>query len=73
MNIKSLAALFDLTTRRKRRAATSIAIDLLENVLIAEESYLNSIASNLSAAYINTNNTVDYIFEAVIALNNAYD
>ena len=73
MNIKSLTALFDLTTRRKRRAATSIAIDLLENVLRAEESFLNSIASNLSAAYINTNDTVDYLLEAVIALNNAYE
>ena|GEM_PF-3011008 len=75
MKIKHLIKSVDVSTRRKRRTATSLAIDLLEKIRFAEEKYLERIPCNLknSVAYETAEDTVDTLVSAIVTLLSAYD
>ena len=77
-NISSVRAAIksiDLSTRRKRRAATAVALDLLESIRLAEESYLLRIPLNLQGgdAYTSAEDTVGYLIDAIVTLADAYE
>ena len=70
-----LLASVDVSTRRKRRAAVSLAIDLLERIRIAEQKYLDRIPLNLhgSVAYAAAEDTVDTLIAAIVTLLRAFE
>ena len=72
---KAIIKSIDLSTRRKRRAATALALDLLECIRLAEKTYLLRITPNLqgSDAYAAAEETVDYLIDAIGNLADAYE
>ena len=71
MRKSALLASVDLSTRRKRMAAASLAIDLLEQIRFAEQEYLDRIQLNLhgSSAYAAAaDDTIDNLIAAIINL-----
>ena len=65
----------DLSTRRKRRAATKLASYLIGIIHHAEYQYLERIPPNLqgSAAYEAADETLDLLVEAINVLDSAFD
>ena len=72
---RSFIAAIDVSTRRKRRAATALAIDLLGKIHLAEEDYVSKIPPNLhgSAAYAAAEDTIDSLVDAILTLDCAFD
>ena len=70
MRKSALLASVDLSTLRKRRAAASLAIDLLEQIRFAEQEYFDRIPLNLhgSSAYAAADDTIDNLIAAIINL-----
>jgi hypothetical protein len=70
-----IIASVDVSSRRKRRAATALAIDLLEKIRLAEEQYQSNIPLNLqeSAAYAAAEETIDSLIDAILLLDCAFD
>ena len=70
-----IIASIDVSSRRKRRAATALAIDLLEKIRLAEEQYQSNIPLNLheSAAYAAAEDTIDSLIDAILTLDCAFD
>ena len=64
----------DVSTRRKRKAATHIALNLLQRVRHAEKEYLDRIPLHLhgSDAYTAAYYTVDILTEALVTLCDAF-
>lgn len=75
MKTKAIIDAIDVTSRRKRKAAVSIALHLLENVRIAEEAYLERIPLNLQGgdAYAVTEDVIDILTDSIITLMSVYD
>jgi len=69
-----LLASLDLSKRRKRRAATSLAFDLLQRIRHAEKEYLDRIPFYLhgSHAHIAAHCTVDALTAALVTLCDAF-
>jgi len=69
-----LFASTDLSTRRKRKAATSLAFDLLRKIRCAEKEYLDRIPLHLhgSDAYTVAYYTVDALTSALVILCDAF-
>ena len=65
----------DLSTRRKRRAATKLAAHLVGLIHLEESNYMERIPLNLqdSAVYDAADEAVDWLAEALSALDYAYD
>jgi len=70
-----IIASVDVSTRRKRRAATALVIDLLEKIRSAEEEYQSRIPLNLqeSGAYAAAEETIDSLIDATLTLSCAFD
>jgi len=70
-----LSGIIDVSTRRKRRAALSQAITLLEKIHSAEEAYLDHVPFNFrdSDAYEATEEIVDILGDAISTLLSVYD
>ena len=70
-----IIASVDVSSRRKRRAATALAIGLLGKIHLAEEDYLSRIPLNLhgSAAYAAAEDTIDSLIDAILTLDCAFD
>ena len=75
MKSSSIVAAIDVSTRRKRRAATALAIDLLGKIHLAEEDYVSRIPLNLhgSDAYAAAEDTIDSLIDAILILDCAFD
>ena len=75
MKIKPLIKSVDVSTRHKRKVATLLAIELLEQIRFAEEKYLERIPCNLknSCVYATAEDTVDILISAIVTLLSAYD
>jgi hypothetical protein len=73
--MKSFLDSIDVSTRRKRREAMVVAIELLEKIRHAEEQYMERTSLNLrsSGAYLEAGYNVDAIIDAVIGLWGALD
>jgi len=65
----------DYSTRRKRRIAMASIITALEQISLAEETYMGNMPANLqeSAAYEATDYYVCLIDEALDSLRSVYD
>ena len=74
MTTKDLLALFDVSTRSKRRKATAFIIALLERIRAAEEAYMHRVPQNLQdgEAFANAEISVDFIVDAIATLGDAY-
>ena len=72
--MKSFLDSIDVSTRWKRRKATTLVIDLLEKIRNGEERYLESIPYNLQSgtAYYAADDSVDTIISAIVSLLDAY-
>ena len=72
--MKSILDSIDVSTRRKRRKAMTLVIELLEKIRHAEEQYMERMPINLQSggAYTAADESVDAIIEAIIGLLNAY-
>lgn len=70
-----IVASVDVSSRRKRRAATILVIELLDKIYLAEEKYQSNIPFNLqeSAAYAAANETIDSLIDAMLILDAAFD
>ena len=75
MKQNAFIASIDVSTRRKRRVATTLVITLLEKIHLAEEKYQENIPENLqgSSAYSAAEETLDSLFEAMWILAGAFD
>lgn len=75
MNKRSILDSFDLSTRRKRREAARIVIDILSGIYREEESYMNRIPENLQAgdAFSAAEETLVSLDEAAIILSDAFE
>ena len=64
----------DVSTRRKRKAATCLACDLLQRIRHAEKEYLDRIPLHLhgSDAYTAADYTVDILTEVLVTLCDAF-
>ena len=76
--MNEMKALFDsrdLSTRSKRKAALTLAMNLIEKIRFAEEAYLERIPLNLhgSSAYAVTDEAVDILTDSIITLGSVYD
>jgi hypothetical protein len=69
-----LLASIDLSKRRKRKAATSLAFDLIQRIRYAEKEYLDQIPFHLheSDAYNAAYYTVDALTSALVSLCDAF-
>lgn len=65
----------DVSTRRKRRGAVSLAIDLLEKIRFAEQKYLDRIPLNFhgSTAYVAAEDTVYNLIMTIVILSDAFE
>ena len=74
MKQNAFIASIDVSTRRKRRVATAMAITLLEKIHSAEEQYQENIPENLqgSSAYNAAEETLDSLVEAICVLAGAF-
>jgi len=65
----------DVSNRQKRKAAVSLAIELLEKVRFAEEAYLARIPPNLygSSLYAASDEAIDILTDAILTLMPIYD
>lgn len=75
MKTKVILGSIDVTSRRKRKAAVSIALHILEEVRIAEEAYLERVPLNLQGgdAYAITEEVIDILTDSIITLMSVYD
>ena len=66
--------LIDVSTRQKRRNATSLAIGLLERIRFAEEASLERFPTNLQDgdAYANAEYSLEVLVDAIVNLSDAY-
>jgi len=70
-----MIASVDLSTRRKRRYAVSLAITLFERIRAAEAAYMERIPPNLhnSDAYDTTDFVLTSLDEVIDSINSVYD
>jgi hypothetical protein len=78
MSTKDLSMMIgsiDVSTRAKRRQATSFAIDLLEHIRAAEEANIDRFPVNFQDgyAYANAGDSLEVITDAIAELESAYD
>jgi len=75
MNNIPFTGFVDVSTRRKRREALSIAVRLLEQILQAEEAYMERIPDNLQSgeAYETTEEYICMLSDALLSLTSVYD
>jgi len=73
-SIKPIAAFLDLSTRKKRRKAIGLVIDILENIRVAEEQCMARMPYNLQGgkAFAAADYSIDIIIEAIAGLSDAY-
>ena len=64
----------DLSSRHKRRETTKLAVKLVGMIHLAEYNYMERIPVNLkeSDAYYAAEETIDYLLDAINALENAF-
>jgi hypothetical protein len=64
----------DVSTRKKRRKAVVLAIELLKKIRYAEEQYMARVPRNLHSggAYFASDDSIDAIAGALISLLDAY-
>ena len=69
-----LLASIDVSTRRKRKAATHFVIDLLMIIRFAEQEYFDRIPPHLhgSADHTASEDTIDTLIAATVALSEAF-
>jgi predicted restriction endonuclease len=74
MNKHAILDAFDLSTRRKRREATSFIVDIIFRIYSAEEDYMNRIPDNLQSgdAFANAEETLVSLDEAASILSDAF-
>ena len=74
MKKSDLLASIDVSTRRKRKAAASLAFDLLQRICYAEKEYLKRIPLHLhgSDAYNAADYTVETLTAALVTLCDAF-
>lgn len=74
MNKASLIDMIDVSTRRERRAAMGIAVDILGKIRLAEEGYRDRIPENMQSgeAYSAADETVEIIDIATEYLLDAF-
>ena len=75
MKQNALIDSIDVSTRRKRRRATKLAVELVARIHLAEFQYMERIPVNLqgSAVYDAADEAIDYLFDAICSLEYAYD
>ena len=75
MNRRSLLDSIELSTRRRRRDAVKLAMDLVAGIHLAESGYMERIPANLQGgdAYQAAEQALDYLVEAIDALEAAYE
>jgi type VI protein secretion system component VasA len=74
MKKNALLTSIDVSSRRKRRAATNIVIELLIKIRFAEQEHLSRMPLHFygNADYIAAEDTIDTLIAATVALSEAY-
>ena len=75
MKNKTFIDALDLSSRKKRRNATKLAVNLVDRIHYEESLYMWRIPANLKggALYNAAGDTTDFLEEAIISLRQAYD
>lgn len=75
MNKRAILNAIDLSTRRKRREATSFVVDIIFRIFREEENYMNRIPENLQSgdAFVAAEDTLASLDEAAAILTDAFD
>lgn len=75
MNKLAILNSIDLSTRRKRRDATALVVDILLRISREEERYMNRIPDNLQSgdAFTAAEETLSSLDEAAAILTEAFD
>jgi len=75
VSTKLLVESIDVSTRRKRRVAISLAIDILEKVRSAEDAYLSNQPINFheSDSYAIAENAHDSLVDIIVSLSDVYE
>ena len=74
-SFKAVFGNVDISTRPKRRRATSLIITKLSYILYAEQEYMDRIPINLKSgpAFAAADYSADCLIEAILILMSAYD
>lgn len=75
MNKRAILNAIDLSTRRKRREATSFVVDIIFRIFREEENYMNRIPENLQSgdAFVAAEDTLASLDETAAILTDAFD